>query len=53
MCVLPPCMHVYHVFAWCPQRQKGILHTMEVELQITGSHSVCARKQTPVLWQSS
>lgn len=39
-------MHVYHVCAWCPQRQKRILHALEVELQITGA-TLCVLGSKP------
>jgi len=42
MDVLPKCMYVHHMGAWCSQRSEGV-DSLELELQLTVGHHVGAR----------
>lgn len=50
---LQVCMSLYHSGAWCPQRSEKDLRSLELELQMVGSHIVGAGNQIWDLWNSS
>jgi hypothetical protein len=47
------CLHVYQVYAWCPQRPEEGIRSLELEFQTVISCHVRAGNQTQVLWKSS
>lgn len=51
--MLPTCMFVHHVHAWCPGSQKRLLYAPWLELLTIVSCPVGAGNGTQVLWTNS